>query len=62
MCISPRTGSPAEDGGSNSDGHREASLELLKRVQAFFCPLLVSQITWDVELSSPNHSSVTWRG
>lgn len=38
MCVSPRTGCPAEDGGSNSDGHREASLELLKRVQAFFLP------------------------
>lgn len=66
-CVSPQPGRPVEDRGSSSDGHTEASLELLEGVQAFFPPLLVSRITWEAghgccPPSSPPHSSVTWRG
>lgn len=40
VCVSPRPGRPVEDRGGGSDGHTEASLELLgvraEGVQAFF--------------------------
>lgn len=71
VCVSPRPGRPVEDRGGGSDGHTEASLELLgvraEGVQAFFFfflyPLLVSQVTWEGGLGCcpPSSPSLTAR-
>lgn len=75
VCVSPRPGRPVEDRGGGSDGHTEASLELLgvraEGVQAFFFFSLpaagvsghLGGRAWLLPTLLPlPHSSVTWRG